>query len=94
MSSSFPLPLECLQLIIHQLKIQYAQKSLASLLCVNKYVCAATLPIPYGDPFNMPSLISAFGGFNKNNQILLGVRKINPGAPSQSAASQYPTGSR
>jgi hypothetical protein len=51
MSSTFPLPLECLQLIIHHLTAQRARKSVASLLCANKYVCAATLPFLYQDPF-------------------------------------------
>lgn len=51
MSSTFPLPLECLQLIIHHLIAQRARKSVAALLCVNKHVCSATLPILYRDPF-------------------------------------------
>ncbi|KAK3845582.1 MAG: hypothetical protein J3R72DRAFT_436118 [Linnemannia gamsii] len=51
MSSAFPLPLECLQLIIRHLRNHFALKSIASLLRVNQYVCAAALPILYEDPF-------------------------------------------
>ncbi|KAF9286522.1 hypothetical protein BGZ88_009033 [Linnemannia elongata] len=51
MSSTFPLPLECLQLIIHHIIAQRARKSVAARLCVNKHVCSATLPILYRDPF-------------------------------------------
>ncbi|KAG0295208.1 hypothetical protein BGZ96_012310 [Linnemannia gamsii] len=56
MPPSFPLPLECLQLIIRQLVAQSASYTLASLLRVNKYVCSATLPIMYEDPFPLPVL--------------------------------------
>lgn len=51
MPPSFPLPLECLQLIIRHLVAQSASSTLASLLRVNKYVCSATLPIMYENPF-------------------------------------------
>ncbi|KAF9087605.1 hypothetical protein BGX23_007990 [Mortierella sp. AD031] len=54
MSTSFPLPLECLQMVIHHLASQSDGNTLASLLRVNKYVCFATLPILYQDPFRLP----------------------------------------
>ncbi|KAG0080832.1 hypothetical protein BGZ90_011107 [Linnemannia elongata] len=53
MSTTFPLPLECLQMVIHHLAIESDRNSLASLLRVNKYVCSATLPVMYADPFRL-----------------------------------------
>ncbi|KAG0209503.1 hypothetical protein BGX28_010276 [Mortierella sp. GBA30] len=47
--SSFPLPLECLQLILQHLEGEDA--TLAKLLRVNRYVCYATLPYLYTEPF-------------------------------------------
>ncbi|KAK3845583.1 MAG: hypothetical protein J3R72DRAFT_521151 [Linnemannia gamsii] len=76
MSSTFPLPLECLQLIIRHLLSQVDQKSVAVLLCVNKYVCAATLPILYSDPFDMPPLSSRNADFVKDEEILLAVTRL------------------
>ncbi|KAF8950500.1 hypothetical protein BGZ52_002304, partial [Haplosporangium bisporale] len=49
--AAFPLPIECLQLIITNLAIKRELKTLASLLRVSKHVCLATLPILYKDPF-------------------------------------------
>lgn len=51
MSDTFPLPIECLQLVITNLAVQHELKSLVALLRVNKHVCLATLPILYEDPF-------------------------------------------
>ncbi|KAF9212030.1 hypothetical protein BGZ59_007313 [Podila verticillata] len=51
MSDAFPIPLECLQLVITNLAIKRDLKTLASLLRVSKHVCLATLPILYEDPF-------------------------------------------
>ncbi|KAF9902130.1 hypothetical protein EC991_005243 [Linnemannia zychae] len=51
MSSTFPLPLECLQLIILHLTRLAAYESIASLIRVNKFVCAAAVPFLYQDPF-------------------------------------------
>ncbi|KAG0336336.1 hypothetical protein BG000_006693 [Podila horticola] len=51
MTKAFPLPIECLQLVIASLAIKLELKTLAALLCVNKHVCLATLPILYADPF-------------------------------------------
>ncbi|KAF9924978.1 hypothetical protein FBU30_005172 [Linnemannia zychae] len=50
MPSICSLPLECLQLIIRHLANQHDCKTLASLLCVNKSICTATLPILFEDP--------------------------------------------
>ncbi|KAG0205568.1 hypothetical protein BGX28_002820 [Mortierella sp. GBA30] len=47
----FPLPLECLQLILQQLADERACLTLSNLLRVNRYVCYATLPYLYSDPF-------------------------------------------
>lgn len=47
MSTSFSLPLECLEFIIRQLQDQDDLNSLFNLLLVNKYVCSATIPILY-----------------------------------------------
>ncbi|KAG0348163.1 hypothetical protein BG005_011719 [Podila minutissima] len=51
MTNSFPLPIECLQLVITNLANKDELKTLAALLRVSKYVCLATLPILYEDPF-------------------------------------------
>ncbi|KAF8934977.1 hypothetical protein BGZ52_002113, partial [Haplosporangium bisporale] len=50
MADTFPLPLECLQLVITNLAIKGDLKTLASLLRVSKHVCLATLPILYENP--------------------------------------------
>ncbi|KAK3824164.1 MAG: hypothetical protein JOS17DRAFT_804601 [Linnemannia elongata] len=50
MSTSFSLPLECLELIIRQLQAQNDLNSLFNLLLVNKYACSATIPILYDSP--------------------------------------------
>ncbi|KAF9380327.1 hypothetical protein CPC16_010372 [Podila verticillata] len=51
MSNGFPLPLECLQLVIINLAINRELKTLTSLLRVSKHACLATLPVLYEDPF-------------------------------------------
>ncbi|KAG9069512.1 hypothetical protein KI688_010415 [Linnemannia hyalina] len=51
-------------------------KSTAALLCVDKYVCAATLPILYRDPFNMQPLHTGFGSFGNNRNIVLVLNKL------------------
>ncbi|KAF9155827.1 hypothetical protein BG015_008404 [Linnemannia schmuckeri] len=56
MSTAFPLPLECLQLVIRFLATQDDTHSLATLLRVNKYVCSATLPFLYEGPLLLPVL--------------------------------------
>ncbi|KAG0055848.1 hypothetical protein BGZ89_002249 [Linnemannia elongata] len=76
MSTTFPLPLECLQLIIQHLRTQVAHKSIAALLCVNKYVCAATLPIFYSNPFDIPPLYSRISGYEKNRDFLFDLMKL------------------
>lgn len=53
MSTTFPLPSECLHMVIHHLAVRSDRNSLASLLRVNKYVCSATLPAIYADPFRL-----------------------------------------
>ncbi|KAF9386266.1 hypothetical protein CPB97_003885 [Podila verticillata] len=50
MSDGFPLPIECLQLVIINIAIKHDLKTLASLLRVSKHVCLATLPILYENP--------------------------------------------
>ncbi|KAF9537787.1 hypothetical protein EC957_007674 [Mortierella hygrophila] len=59
MSTSFPLPPECLHMVICHLAVESDRRSLASLLCVNKYLCSATLPVMYADPFRL-RLFSVF----------------------------------
>ncbi|KAG0377268.1 hypothetical protein BGX24_006422 [Mortierella sp. AD032] len=76
MESTFPLPLECLQLVIGHLLHQFAHKSAVSLLCVNKYVCAAALPILYQDPFDQPPLIATYKSSDKNHAIILRLVKL------------------
>ncbi|KAK3841058.1 MAG: hypothetical protein J3R72DRAFT_158473 [Linnemannia gamsii] len=56
MSTSFPLPLECLQMIIRQLANDGDTNTLACLLRTNKHFCSATLPILYKDPFRVLSV--------------------------------------
>lgn len=56
MSTAFPLSLECFQLVIRHLADDRNSYSLATLLRVNKYVRAATLPIIHEDPFTFPIL--------------------------------------
>ncbi|KAK3815667.1 MAG: hypothetical protein J3R72DRAFT_461520 [Linnemannia gamsii] len=56
MSTSFPLPLECLQMIIRQLANDGDANTLTSLLRTNKHICSATLPILYQDPFQVLSI--------------------------------------
>ncbi|KAG0328420.1 hypothetical protein BG000_000501 [Podila horticola] len=51
MNDQFPLPLECLRLIINRFAIKHDLNTLATLLRVNKYVCLATLPYLYSNPF-------------------------------------------
>ncbi|KAG0288994.1 hypothetical protein BGZ96_007326 [Linnemannia gamsii] len=52
MPSTFPLPLECLDIILRLIASQRETAHLlARLLRVNKYVCNATLPILYKNPF-------------------------------------------
>ncbi|KAG0374032.1 hypothetical protein BGX24_010921 [Mortierella sp. AD032] len=51
MSSSFPLPLECPQIIIRHVARQPNCGALASLLGVSKFVRSATLPMMYENPF-------------------------------------------
>lgn len=52
MSTTFPLPLECLQIIIRLIaQDRRTAHLLPRLLRVNKYVCNATLPILYENPF-------------------------------------------
>ncbi|KAK3824159.1 MAG: hypothetical protein JOS17DRAFT_270083 [Linnemannia elongata] len=52
MSTTFPLPLECLQIIIRYIaQDRKLAHLLPRLLRVNKYVCNATLPILYENPF-------------------------------------------
>lgn len=74
MSATFPLPLECLQLIINHLSCQGAHKSVASLLCVNKCVCAAALPILYRDPF--VNLYPYSTGFDRRRKTDPAVRRL------------------
>src|SRR5690554_3982250 len=51
MSSHPRLPLECLQLIIQHIADKNDLLTLTTLLRVNRYVCEATLPFLYSDPF-------------------------------------------
>lgn len=48
---TFPLPLECLRLIVYQLALGKELQTLSTLLRVSKYVCLVTLPYIYSDPF-------------------------------------------
>ncbi|KAF9911481.1 hypothetical protein EC991_003283 [Linnemannia zychae] len=60
MSTTFPLPLECLELIIRELAHQSDCNSLGALLRVNKHVCSATLPILYEGPLLLKVLITTY----------------------------------
>lgn len=51
MTNTFPLPIECLQLVIGSLAVNKELSTLVSLLRVNKYVCEVTLPFVYENPF-------------------------------------------
>ncbi|KAF9094540.1 hypothetical protein BGX29_009467 [Mortierella sp. GBA35] len=74
MSTSFPLPLECLQLIIRHLASDADGTSLANLLCVNSYVWSATLPIMYENPFQLRPFLP--GSNIKNEAILASLLKL------------------
>lgn len=67
MSASFPLPPECLQLIIRYFLNDFDSNSPASLLRVNKEVFFTTVPILYENPFRLRQLRS--GGINANADI-------------------------
>ncbi|KAG0295210.1 hypothetical protein BGZ96_012312 [Linnemannia gamsii] len=56
MSTTFPLPLECLQLVIRHLATLEDSNTLATLLRANKYFCSATLPFLYEGPLLLPVL--------------------------------------
>ncbi|KAF9902140.1 hypothetical protein EC991_005253 [Linnemannia zychae] len=85
MSTTFPLPPECLQLIINDLAFQSDVNSLSSLLRVNKYFCSITLPILYGHPLIPRYLDSHFDQDSHDFQrrlkliatLLLGVPKTH-----------------
>ncbi|KAG9069509.1 hypothetical protein KI688_010412 [Linnemannia hyalina] len=51
MSITFPLPTECLHMVIRHLADQSDINTLSNLLRVNKYVLSTTLPIMYEHPF-------------------------------------------
>ncbi|KAF9336889.1 hypothetical protein BG006_006997 [Podila minutissima] len=51
MEDQFPLPLECLRIILNRLATDKSTRALARLLRTNKYVCHATLPYVYSNPF-------------------------------------------
>lgn len=51
MSTTFPLPTECLHIIIRHLADGSDINTLSNLLRVNKYVLSVTLPIMYEHPF-------------------------------------------
>ncbi|KAF9148697.1 hypothetical protein BG015_009551, partial [Linnemannia schmuckeri] len=63
-------------LIIHHLTAQYAHKSVAALLSVNKYVCAATLPILYRDPFDIPLIHNTYSDYEKTKSVLFDIMKL------------------
>lgn len=58
MSTTFPLPPECLNQIIRELAHRSTRNSLVALLLVNKHVCSWTLPILYEGPLLVPVLIN------------------------------------
>ncbi|KAG0278682.1 hypothetical protein BGZ95_003410 [Linnemannia exigua] len=78
MATAFPLPTECLHLVIRHLADAEANKpdssTLASLLRVSKYVHSATLPIMYEDPFRFVQL--QLGGDSQNTEILPRLLKL------------------
>ncbi|KAG0058590.1 hypothetical protein BGZ89_001156 [Linnemannia elongata] len=67
MSKTFSLPLECLELVIHNLADDSDINSLFNLLLVNKYVCSATLPILYEGSLLRPIL----NGYCETSLVLL-----------------------
>ncbi|KAG0036267.1 hypothetical protein BGZ83_003860, partial [Gryganskiella cystojenkinii] len=54
------LPLECLELVLQVLQDQKARGTLASLLRVNRFICAATLPCLYSQALTLPQVPSTF----------------------------------
>ncbi|KAG0196542.1 hypothetical protein BGX28_010000 [Mortierella sp. GBA30] len=73
--SSFPLPLECLQLILQQLADERATLALLSLLRVNRYICYATVAYLYNDPF-FPNFCNGSGSMFRLACTLL--RQVPP----------------
>ncbi|KAF9922113.1 hypothetical protein FBU30_007802 [Linnemannia zychae] len=74
MSTTFPLPLECLQQIIRHAASRADGNTLVALLCVNKYVFSATLPILYENPCRFrPSIL---GNNPKNLRALESIMKL------------------
>jgi hypothetical protein len=69
--TSFPLPLECLQLIIRHLASQSDNNNLTSLLRVNKYTCSATLPIVYENPLHFCRFRDSPNGLIRSNDDIL-----------------------
>ncbi|KAG9069510.1 hypothetical protein KI688_010413 [Linnemannia hyalina] len=83
MSSTFPLPQECLEAIIRTLACFLGMGSVATMLRVNKYVCSITLPVLYGlGPISVLNKNYRKGspGFKRRQKLiatlLLGVPKI------------------
>ncbi|KAG0362101.1 hypothetical protein BG005_006596 [Podila minutissima] len=79
MLTSTRLPLECLHHIVKQLVVDEDIQTLITLLRVNKFVCLATLPFVYEDPFHwfacyrdIPWLYNRLGTHTKYDKIALG----------------------
>ncbi|KAK3814515.1 MAG: hypothetical protein J3R72DRAFT_461929 [Linnemannia gamsii] len=72
MAPAFPLPTECLQLVIRHVVDANTDEpdssTLASLLRVSKYVHSVTLPIMYEEPFRFVQF--EFGHFSKDMAVL------------------------
>ncbi|KAG0372492.1 hypothetical protein BGX24_000185 [Mortierella sp. AD032] len=76
MAHAFPLPTECLYLVIRHLAVadEPDSNTLATLLRVSKYVHSVTLPILYEDPFRFVQ--DQFGRPSQNLEILPRLLKL------------------
>ncbi|KAG0083443.1 hypothetical protein BGZ92_010767 [Podila epicladia] len=95
MSTSIRLPLECLHHIVKQLVVDNDIQTLITLLRVNKFVCLATLPFVYEDPFHwfacrrdIPWLWNRLGT-HVTPMIRLFLRSIPPDSHTVRAIYEY-----
>lgn len=73
MDDQFPLPLECPRIILNHLAINKSTRALTRLLRANKYVCHATLPCLYSNPFAFfipPNPNSTFADYPRLQRLI------------------------
>ncbi|KAG0361724.1 hypothetical protein BGX24_005293, partial [Mortierella sp. AD032] len=73
MSTSIPLPPECLTIVIQHLADEHDTTTLATLLRVNHYFCSVTLPILYQNPFK---IIVPLPGYQRRPAFLFNLLKL------------------